>query len=183
VKMQINLSSRTYVNRRSLYAFYATVLSLLLLLLIVNLLSVFRGRSEISNLVGRLDEIRSDVDQQKGGDGYSPAAYEKMKADVAYANDILKRDSFRWTALLDRLETLAPTGMIVQNIQPDYKTGGFNISGLVREVSVLRRFLDNMAASDDFRDVYLLKQARTEVDMGGSKKTLISFSVRIEGVF
>jgi len=183
LKLETNLSTRTYVNRRSLYALYSAILAVLLLILGSNVFSSFSGRSQIRMLGERLAEIERAFSESKGGDGYTPQTYKALVDDVSFANAVLKKDAFRWTALLDRLEQLVPKGMIVQGIQPDYKTGGLSLSGMVKTVPDLQQFLDNLAASEDFRDVYLLRQSRAEVDMGGKKMSLISFSVDVKGVF
>jgi type IV pilus assembly protein PilN len=183
MKLTLNLASRSYINRRALYALYAVLIALLVLLLALNIGFYFRTQSQARQLKERVAEFdRELAGRQENAVEFSPAAYEEMLEEIAFANEILLKDSFRWTALLDRLEEVVPDKVIIRGIQPEYKSGSLNLTGGARRVEDLRRFLDNLIESSQFSDVYLLQQAR-ETGKGRNGGGDIGFSVVVRGAF
>ena len=185
MKLSLNLASRSFINRRALYGFYAFLLSLLVLLLVLNLAFYLRSQSQARHLNERLVEFDRELsERQETALDFSPAAYEEMLEEIAFANEILVKDSFRWTALLDRLEEVVPDKVIIRGIQPDYKSGSLNLTGEARRVEDLKRFLDNLIQSSHFSDVYLLQQAR-EAGKGrnGGGQGNIGFTLVVRGAF
>jgi type IV pilus assembly protein PilN len=185
MKLSLNLASRSYLNRRALYGCYTFLLSLLVLLLALNLAFYFRSQSQARHLKERLAEFDKELaGRQETAVDFSPAAYEEMLEEIAFANEILLKDSFRWTALLDRLEEVVPDKVIIRGIQPDYKNGSLNLTGEARRVEDLRHFLDNLIQSSNFSDVYLLQQAR---DAGKGRNDggqgNIGFTLVVRGAF
>lgn len=182
MKLTLNLASRSYINRRALYAFYVLLISVLVLLLALNLGFYLRSRSQAHQLKERLAEFdRELAGRQETIAEFNPAAYEEILKEIAFANEILVKDSFHWTALLDRLEEVVPDKVIIRGIQPDYKSGSLNLTGGARRVEDLRRFLDNLIESSTFSDVYLLQQAR-ETGRGNNDGD-IGFTVVVRGAF
>jgi len=184
MKLSLNLASRSYVNRRALYLFYAVLFSVLVLLLALNLVFYLRTRSQTRHLHERLAVFDRELagGQEKGG-RFSPEAYEKMLQDIAFANEILVKDSFRWTALLDRLEEVVPAKVIIRGIQPDYKTSSLNLTGTARRVEDLKRFLDNLIESSTFSDAYLLQQSRETGRGKNGGQGDIDFTIVVRGAF
>jgi type IV pilus assembly protein PilN len=181
MKLTLNLASRTYLNRRALYAFYAALTVLLLLLLVLNISLCARSLSRAGQLRSHLAELEKSA--AAGGAGaateFSPAAYEKLTGRIAFANEILAQDSFRWTELLDRLEEVVPHGVSVQGLQPNFKQNALSLSGLAVSVPALQEFLDRLIASPHFGEVFLLQQALA----GKEGEPAVRFSVQIKGVF
>lgn len=189
MKLTLNLSSRPYVNRRMLYLVYALLGGALVLLLALNAAYAHRLRAEA-------EQIRSHLAELKGGTGGSPAVAEitpealrRQQESIAFANDILRRDSFRWTRLLDHLEEAAVEGVAIRGLQPDYKERSLRVRGAARGVDEMRRYLDQLIASRHFSEVYLLEQSREEAPdakggaPGGGKSRGISFSILLKGAF
>jgi type IV pilus assembly protein PilN len=161
MKLSLNLASRSYLNRRALYGIYSILFALLVLLLVFNLASYLRSQSQARQLQERLAEFdRELAGRQETAAAFSPAAYEETLEEITFANEVLIKDSFRWTALLDHLEEVVPDKVIIRGIQPDYKSGSLNLIGAARRVEDLKRFLDNLIQSSHFSDAYLLQQAR-----------------------
>lgn len=185
MKLSLNLASRSYVNRRALYALYAFLFALLIFLLVLNLGFYVRSQAQARQLNERLAEFDKDLaGRQETSNGFSPAAYEEMLEEIAFANEILVKDSFRWTALLDRLEEVVPDKVIIRGIQPDYKSASLNLSGGARKVGDLRRFLDNLIQSSHFSDVYLLQQSRDSgKGKNGRGQGEIGFTIVVRGAF
>ncbi len=182
MKLTLNLASRSYLNRRALRFSYLTISAVLLLLLLFNLY----GYLSAHDRVGLLNDRLADVDRQQQAETGTLAPkmtiseQEQLIADVEFANDILKRDGFQWTLLLDRLEEVVPEQVYIRGIRPNYEEGSFGLSGSARNVAALRAFLDNLSKSPGFSDFYLLQQALQEQQGGGG---LIGFSIVVKGAF
>lgn len=178
MKYSLNLATGTYVNYRRLYAICAVLGLFFLGLLIVNSTSVIRDISRTRQLELRLEELRNQkrgVNQQSEISG---TALAEMAQRIAAANELLVRDNYRWTALLDQLETHLADGISIRDLQPDYKSGVLKLSGVAASIPDLRHFIDNLSRSEVFTQVYL-KEQRTEKTTdnlpGG-----ISFSIELK---
>ena len=178
MKYSLNLATGIYVNQRRLYASF-TVLGLFMLgLLVVNGMSVIRDASRTHQLELRLAELRSQQPGVNQQGEISSAALAEMAQRIETANELLVRDNYRWTALLDQLEAHLADGISIRGLQPDYKSGVLRLSGVAASVSDLRNFIDNLSRSEIFTHVYL-KEQRTEKtadDLAGGT----SFSIELQ---
>lgn len=178
MKYSLNLATGTYVNHRRLYAIFAVLGLFLLALLIINTMSVMRDSSRTGQLELRREELRG---QRRGANQQSEIggpALAKLAERIKVANELLVRDNYRWTALLDQLETHLAEGISIRGLQPDYKSGVLRLSGVAASIADLRHFIDNLSRSEVFTQVYL-KEQRTEKttdDLPGG----ISFSVELK---
>ncbi len=185
MKPTLNLASRTYLNRRAVYAFYGFISAVLVILLVMNLTFFFRSHAQSSQLKERMAELTSELASLRGTDAdFSPAVQTRLREKISFANELIRKDSFHWIALLDRLEEVLPDGVRIREIQPDHKEASLKLSGLARSLKDLRHFLDRLMLSNGFSDVYLLQQARSEnEDTLGRKESVISFSIVVKGAF
>ena len=184
--LQLNLASHTYVNRRGLYAFYGISTGLLLLLLVFNISSVWRLRQHRLQVQSHLAELERKLGRERPADAAeaSPAEMERERQEVAFANEILARDGFRWTALLNRLEGVAIDGISIRSLQPNFKENSLKLSGVAAGLQQMRKFIDRLLAAPAFSEVYLLSQDTTTVkDNLGSEHQAIAFSLVLKGVF
>lgn len=178
MKYSLNLATGTYVNHRRLYALFMVLGLFLFSLLIVNTMSVIRDSRRTRQLEIRLVELHG---QQRGANQQSDvsgAALAKMAERIEGANELLIRDNYRWTTLLDQLEAHWVEGVSIRALQPNYKTGVLQLSGVALSVTDLRHFIDNLSHSKVFTQVYLKEQRtekRTENLPGG-----ISFSIELK---
>ena len=186
MKLNLNLARRPYVHRRALFASYGIVLGCLLLVLILNLNYALRLREATSKLEVRLAEMR---DRFESPDDNVPVdiseiQLKELAENVAFANEVLDRDAFRWTTLLNRLEDISPAGITVTSLTPDFKTREVELNGLARDVEALRRFLDRLLASDSFADTYLLSQDIQKVkDSRDQEREAVAFAMVLKGAF
>lgn len=177
MKYSLNLATGTYVNHRRLYAIFSLLGLFLLALLIVNTMSVIRDSSRTRQLELRLEELRG----QQGANQQSEiggAALANMAERIKVANELLVRDNYRWTALLDQLEKHLADGISISGLQPDYKSGVLKLSGVAVSIADLRHFIDNLSRSEVFTQVYLKEQRieKTTDDLPGG----ISFSIELK---
>lgn len=185
MKITLNLASRTYLNRRALYASYAAIGGVLVLLLVLSAALHLKNRQHIQTLRTELGALQQEaaVNAESGKEAISPAAHEKLLVEVRSANEILAQDSFRWTTLLGQLEEVVPESVAISSIQPNYKESSLNLTGMARRVEDLQLLLDNCIASTHFADVYLLQQASLKETSPEAAAEAISFRLVIRGAF
>jgi len=186
MKPQINLASRSYINRRGLNALYAVLTVLFLLLLILSMRTLFSLQARQSQTETHLAEVRQTLGYLKNDKNAKQTTSElaALRQEIAWANAILLQDSFRWTALLGHLEEVITETTRIRAIQPQFKEGSLKISGVAKNVTALQDFLDRIVASPDFTDVYLFSQSRVEIkDAGGRPREALNFSLELKGAF
>lgn len=186
MKLTLNLASRSYVNRRALYAAYAATIVALLLLGGFNLTRAWRLNVQAGQIETRLAELEARAGAVRGASGgaITPAALEQQRAAIGFANEILLRDSFRWTSLLDRLEAVAVEGVSIRALQPNFKNQALRLTGHARSIKELREFIDRLIAAPGFSEVYLLQQSNEKVKTpAGAERPAVSFSLALKGVF
>jgi len=186
VKIQLNLASRIYVNRRGLYAAYLAGTLVLVVLLLFSGFFLVRHWRQLDELDHRLAEVerRLGVEREDEAMGVNPAAYENLREKIAEANAILVRDSFRWTELFDRFEAVLPPGVSIRRIQPRPKDKQLDVSAVARGNEQMQDFLDRLIGSDSFQDVFLLRQEKIEIeDYAGRKREAVRFSLSLKEAF
>lgn len=184
MKLTLNLASKKHLDRQTVYVAYGVILAFLGMLLLLNLNTVIRGQMQVSTLRGHLSKLEDDAGKgAKGALAVSPARMQQTQDEVAFANELLEKDSFRWTEMLNHLEEVVRRGISIRSISPDYKEGGLKVSGLARDGKTLRQFIDRIEASDHFAEVFLFRQANVEVDYRKRKRRAVSFSLELKGVF
>jgi len=185
MKLTLNLASRTYLNRRALYGFYAVLSGLLVLVLAIGVGLIISSQAQVRQIREHLAELGREAASAEKTEGstFTPAAYEKVLDDIRFANEILAQDSFRWTALLNRLEEVVPETVAISGIVPDYKEKSLKLTGRSRGVGDLQQLLDNLIASTYFSDVYLLQQSSLKEAGQSDAAGAISFSIVVRGAF
>lgn len=172
MRLTINLATRTYLNRNQLNTGCAVLCVLLLLFLVITI-------KNISAAMAETDRIRSELtalEQKSGSKGRKipEAEYQSLVKQIGYANDVIKRKTFSWLALLDKLESVVPDGASLTVISPDIKKKELKISGTTATFARLRQLLENMEESTSFTDIYLISQADARV---GETQKGITFSI------
>lgn len=178
MKYSLNLATGTYINHRRIYVIFSFLCLFLLGLLIVNTMSLIRDTSRTHQLALRLEELRGQKQDASQQGETSSAAIAKMAHRIETANELLIRDSYRWTALLDQLEAHLAEGISIRGLQPDYKSGVLRLSGVADSIPDLRHFIDNLSRSDVFTHVFLKEQRaeKTTDDLAGG----VSFSIDLK---
>lgn len=172
-----------------LYLAYGIVGGGLVIALIVQGVYGMRLRSETDEIRSRLAALSSRGEGGEAPVALTPEILRTQHEKIAFANDILRRDSFRWTKLLDDLEASAVDGVTIRALQPDFKERNLRVRGAARGVDDMRRYLDQLIASARFSEVYLLEQAREESSKGDKEKGApegprgITFSILLKGAF
>ncbi|ALC17171.1 type II secretion system assembly protein PulN [Desulfuromonas soudanensis] len=185
MNLNLNLASRAYVNRQALFLCYTLLIALLTVFLLLLGNSYYRLHADNGRIAAQLEEINRDLGfQGSASQEITSPAYQKLQERVALANQLLVKDSFRWTALLDHLEEVVTDGVRIRSIQPDYRQGGLKLIGVARGLGDLRSFLDRLIASPHFSEVFLLDQASVAIkDNLGQDHSSLTFTIDLKGAF
>lgn len=178
MKYSLNLATGTYVNHRRLFVVLTVVCMLLLGLLTFISMNVVRDVSRTHELKLRLEGLNAQKQGTNQQSEVSSAALEEMAQRIELANELLERDNYRWTELLDQIEAHFADGISIRDLQPDYKSGVLKLSGVAASLTDLRNFIDNLSRSEVFTHVYLKEQRteKTKDDLTGG----ILFSIELQ---
>ncbi len=166
MKFQINLATKQYVDMRPFDIGLLVSALLMLILLSVNIydLAVTYGESRRLN-----DELAGIA--AKGKSAQPPVSdkdWERLQADISYANTIIRRKTVNWFVFLDGMESILPDGVTITSLEPKAATGEMKLSGSALAFNGISMLLANMENSGRFADVYLLTQ--TEQKIGKTQK-------------
>ncbi len=179
MKYTHNLATRAYVNRRTLFFGYAVLGSLLVVVLLFNTIRAISLNNEINRNRANIGSIETNILARTGVEtaDYSEVNYQKILTSIQNANEILLRDSFRWTNFLEQMETVVPRQVRILHIDPSYKDRKVKLSGQAKNLKALKVFIDNLIESGSYSQVFLEQQATV------AKSKIIGFSISLEGAF
>ncbi len=182
----LNLADKPYLNRRSLRLWLVLTGGALLLLLFLNLVYGYQNYRQYQQVGSHLDELDNRLADRHNGSGV-PVTAEVLEAasrQIAMAEEIVTADRFRWTLLLGRLEELAPAGVAIRSIRPDFRQRSLQLTAVARDLRDMTAFLDALLASPDLAKVYLSRHADAEESASlGRSQMLTRFSLTIEEAF
>ena len=184
MEIKLNLASRPYLNRQSLRLWLLFAAAVLVLLLCFNAFYAYQNYRQLQLLDDRSAELQRDSQDDSGlATDFSAEKFAAVKAEVELANEIIAADQFRWTALLDRLETLMPNDVRIVSVQPNFDQKSVQLSCRATDVSAMTEFVDALLTSEDLNQAFLKSHGEVETQQGGAKKTEVTFSLLIEEAF
>jgi len=154
MRFTLNLATRAYLDYRLINRVLAGTLIVLLLLLVWN-------ASRLSNNMGEIDRLTSEIASfesrlNKRPAGVSEKDFNQQQASIRFYNGIIERKAFDWLILLDQLERATPEGVSLASLAPDKTSGSFRIDGRASTFSQVRTYLERLEDSHDFKDILLL---------------------------
>lgn len=170
MKLSINLATRVYVNVRQVNL----VLSLSFLVCLCWFAFVLYGFTDQSVEMNRLAEIVGKKSAIGEGKAVSVADYNKFVAAVKAVNGIIEKRAYDWLALLDHLEQLVPTGVMLTSLDRSEKEETVKLSGTASSFSAIRMLMENLEGSKAFSDIYLTNQTTTRLE---NKAKAINFTI------
>lgn len=186
MELNLNFASRRYVNHRAVSKAYWLISIGFLSLLIWAVMQCLVTHTQIRQSQGQLTTLQQDEQELLGTQSVplDSQRVEELRSEFERKQNLLDQDSFRWTALFDRMELLLPSGVSIRRFQPDYGKQSLAIEGVAKDLSKLQSFLDRLLEADSIENAYLNRQAYTKVrDAKGNEQPALSFSVNLEGVF
>lgn len=181
MKLTLNLARRRYYDQEMVRRWLYFFLIVLLLLLVFFGYQWLTTRQQITIHQASIEELRRNLGLQP--DLLAPEVLTDKYSDYRIAQQLLQRDSFRWTELFDRFEQLLPQGISLRSFQPDYQGNRLRVDGVALDLRHLQALLDQLLA-EHFTQVYLRQHSNVQVSDGrGGQRSALNFSLEIEGVF
>ena len=186
IKININLSSRPFVNNRK---FFLITASLLILLSCVSYWNIYRYKSVHSNrgqVKRLLTQSQVQIEKLEKEQQEIMARLQKPETGefldlVDYINRLIQQRTFSWTRLLNDLETLIPSNLQIISIRPQI-TGneiGIEIIASGRSSHDYIEFISNLESSGKFYNVNPIYEDISKSP--GLVGRLINVSVRYKG--
>lgn len=186
IKININLSSRPFVNNRK---FFLITASLLTLLSCVSYWNIYRYKSVHSNrgqVKRLLTQSQVQIEKLEKDQQEIMARLQKPETGefldlVDYINRLIQQRTFSWTRLLNDLETLIPSNLQIISIRPQI-TGneiGIEIIASGRSSHDYIEFISNLESSGKFYNVNPIYEDISKSP--GLVGRLINVSVRYKG--
>ncbi len=160
MKIDINLSSRPFVNYRKFYLIAGFLLGLLLIVSYWNFSEYRSSHKRRQVFVESLsnDQMRLEAmgkEEEKLLRSLQTAETSDFLDRVEYINQIINRRTFSWTRLLNDLEKLTPPNLQLASIKPQVRGKDLVIEIVVkgRNTQEMIQFVLNLENSGKFMDV------------------------------
>uniref|UniRef100_A0A831U3M6 Fimbrial protein n=1 Tax=Geobacter metallireducens TaxID=28232 RepID=A0A831U3M6_GEOME len=164
--LKINLSTRYFVDTRTLNAALAAAVVLLVVLTFFSVKGLASNAGHAKQLEGELAKLQARF--AESAKGVTEQQYKEVTGKIAVANGILEKRGLNWLLLLDRLESVVPDGVALSSIEPKLKEGTLTLSGSAKEFRNLRALVENLEAEPRFSEVFL--QDQSEIKQGENQR-------------
>jgi Tfp pilus assembly protein PilN len=183
MKPQFNFADRNFISPNLANRLLTGVVLVLAVLLAGQFWGFLALRAENAGL-RQLAAGRPD--HSPGADAsLVPPSEDRLKRQAAligFANEILHKDAFQWSVLLDRLEQTLTEGVSLESIGPDPKDGSVRLVGRALNIDRLRSYLGGLSRSEWFSDAYLLEQSRVAPKKPG-EQSFLHFGIKVKKAF
>jgi type IV pilus assembly protein PilN len=160
IRIDINLSSRPFVNYRKFYLITGSLLGLLFLASFWNWSQYRSSHERREAFVQSLSNDRLKLDamgreQEKLLRSLQTSETAEFLDRVEYVNQLINRRTFSWTQLLNDLEKLTPPNLQLASIKPQVRGSDLVIEIVVkgRVTQDMIQFVSNLENSGKFADV------------------------------
>jgi type IV pilus assembly protein PilN len=175
MNLQINLATRVYVNTSQLRLVIGGISLVLAGLLYANIFNLVGNYNEI----GRLAEKTRLTRRSAPTESVPEKDYQQLMARVQFVNSILQKRAFDWLLLLDHFEAVVPDGVVLTAVTPG-KEKEIKLSGAALQFANIRRFMENLESSKNFKDIYLNSQGEAPLS---TEHKGIAFSITCKATF
>ncbi|NCO53172.1 MAG: PilN domain-containing protein [Deltaproteobacteria bacterium] len=186
MKLNVNLASRRYVNHRLVTYGFLSAAAVLALLALWCGQTLLAHRQQLIVYQQQTQDVSAQLNRLRGEPRKPLSVAERVALEETFtqAGHLLKRDAFRWTALLDQMEELVPTGVSLAGFRPDYAKNRLAMTGRARGLKEMRVFLDRLLKDQGFERVFLQSHSRIMVkDYADQERQAIAFALEVDGVF
>ena len=175
-RIDLNLATTEYYDRKSAYPALAAALLFLLLLSIFNVHLYTRNRAEIREYEEKISHLESQAAgsqaKREPAPAVSKAEIDSIKERVVFVNRLIAMDSFPWDRFLDELESRTPSDILILRFTTTRDSGRFRIEGKAGSMKEVTEFLKGMERSTVFRNsgllsVSTLKETDRKENSGG----------------
>jgi type IV pilus assembly protein PilN len=177
MRFTINLATRRYINQRAVSRSLAAVMLVAVITAGFNAYLILSNAREMGT-VG--DQLTASAGRYQKSTGVSEQEYNALLASISFVNNLLERKNREWLLIFDRLEGTVPDGVALTSLEPDMKDRLLKLKGEASSFGRLRKFVENMQGSSNFRDVTLESHA---VEKGEGDRPVVLFSISCRGDF
>jgi hypothetical protein len=170
VNLQLNLATKVYVDFRKVNMVLFAVVSLVVVWCVYGFYTLVLNYTEIQQLT----EYKTKSFAKTSGGKVSDAEFNRLMAEIKFANSILDKRRYDWLTQLDNLEGVVPDGVSLNAITPGEKSDLIRLAATARNFAAVRKFIENLEGSSKFADVFL---ADLKFIKEGTLNKGISFSV------
>jgi type IV pilus assembly protein PilN len=157
IKVNINLSTRPFVNNRQFFSIIAALLLLLAAVSYWNFSHYRAAHSRREQIRHLLSEDKARIEKLEKEQQEIMARLQKPETSefldlVDYINRLIKQRTFSWTRLLNDLETLTPGNLQIVSIRPLVIGNeiGIEITANGRSSQDYIEFISNLESSGKF---------------------------------
>ncbi|HEX3583994.1 MAG TPA: hypothetical protein VH087_19675 [Thermoanaerobaculia bacterium] len=127
--LHLNLASQPYRDYRPVYAVVVVMSLLIALLMLNNVDTYYRYKTETKTTRATIANLQTQADQEKAR---ATAADNQLRSfdltalgnETHFINARLAERAFSWSELLDRLEDILPQDVRINNIAPSFQPTG-----------------------------------------------------------
>ncbi|RME39982.1 MAG: hypothetical protein D6794_02975 [Deltaproteobacteria bacterium] len=178
MKPTINLATQQHLNRRAVYTVYLIIAALLLFWLGSHIYYLSSGRTQMARLDAHIAEMSRQLGIDRQAPPVSEEEFQALLKKIRFANQVIERDSYRWSLLLSHLEQVLPDNVRIRSVRPMFKEGKIQLAGEAKQVDDLRRLLDNLVQASFFGEVFILSQQLEQNQQG---ERLVGFNLEVIG--
>lgn len=160
--LDINLSTRVYIDKRRLSQVLGLCVCAALLFIGGNLWFLWVQYQELTRIESNM---RASAEKMsKGSRTIAEKDFQQLQENIRFANGMLQRRGQFWLQMLDRLEQVVPDGVMLTSVDPDRQSASaIKISGMALDFRKVRLLYETMGSSALFTDVFLVSQTRAKV--------------------
>lgn len=177
MRFTLNLTTTRHINQRLVTLGLTAVIVAALAAAVYNGFRVAENRGDIRKVEGQLAAITGEYQK---GTGVSETEYNTLRSSVTAVNAMLEQKGKEWLLLFQRLEETVPAGVAVIHCEPDMKNRQLKLQCQATDFGAMRRFVENLQGSPNFRDVSLENHAISDGKDGPSR---VAFSLSCKGDF
>lgn len=175
MNLQLNLATRVYVDFRKVNLLISLLFILAFSWCTYGIYTLILNYEES----GTLAKYKAKSLGSTSAGKVSNADYNKLMANIKFANSILDKRRYDWLTMLDNLETVVPDGVSLKGLAPSEKGDLVKLTGSAKNFNAVRIFIENLEASTKFTEVFLTEQSYIKE---GNINRGLSFSVTCRAV-
>jgi len=161
MRFTINLATKRTLDQRRIDRACAVAVVVLAILLAGNILLFSWNFGEMRRIDAEAAAVKNKLARPLPSIPETEQA--GIVADVTFYNDIIKRKTYGWLAVLEQLEIATPDGISLTNLTPDRGKGSMTIAGWARDFKIVAKYLVMLEDSETFSDVLLLSHKQDEL--------------------
>lgn len=182
MKIQLNLATYEYENKKVTYPFFFFCLFITVFFTMNNIGQynklqgcLEKSHKEIEYINGLLTKKETDKNNSK----ISPKELSRLKKKIDFFNQLLDKIKFSYIKMLNDLEENLPLGVRLKRLDFTLENRSLSIAGEASSHEQMILFLENLEASPNFVENFLSSQSRNRKKRGGREdfKSLTSFNL------